>query len=191
MQTTNPKPWPLISSKEVAEFGLFAVRELCATSPRTGLDLNFHVIDLPDLLQVVPLTVDGDLLMIRQFRHGNRRIGLEFPGGLLDAQDSSPAAGALRELQEETGYTGGNIWPLGELGPLPALTANRCLFFLSTGVVAAGGQNLDAGEDIEVVLVKPAAFHGLIANGEINNMTSVAALALAQTNPAFREFITQ
>lgn len=191
MSFENPKDWPLVSSREVATFSMFAVHELRATSPRTGAEMDFHVVHLPDLLLVVPLTEDGKLVMIRQYRHGNRKVGLEFPGGMLDAADPSPREGAIRELREETGYVGGEIWPLGELDPQPAFVANACQFFAAIGVQPTAIQDLDDGEDIAVELVDPGEADKLIAGGEINNVTSVAALTLARADQRFREMTGQ
>ncbi|MBU0515381.1 MAG: NUDIX hydrolase, partial [Proteobacteria bacterium] len=103
------KDWPLVSSEPIRDVGLFRLTRDRAVNPRTGRERDFFVIHLPDWLQVVPLTADGRLVLVRQYRHAGRRVGLEVPGGLLDPEDPGPAEAAARELREETGYGGGRM----------------------------------------------------------------------------------
>ncbi len=176
------RPWPLIASEPVFDAGLFQVTRDRVRSPRTGGERDFHLLHMADWLLVVPLTTDGKLVLVRQYRHGSRAIGLEVPGGLHDGAGEGPEKGAIREVAEETGYGNGGepLVFLGELRPQPALLANRAWIYLAEGLRPVAGQNLDAGEDIEVVLVDPREIPERIANGEINNAMTVAALSLAQ-----------
>lgn len=174
------KPWPLQSSEPLADLGLFKVTRDRATSPRTGQDRDFFVIHMPDWLQVVPITEEGSLLLVRQYRHGSRQVGLEVPGGLLDRQDPDPASAAARELREETGYGGGQMHDLGCFWPQPAMLANQVHFFAATGLTVQGDLQQDGGEDLEVVLVEPGQVERLMEQGEIQNVMTVTALGLAQ-----------
>ncbi|HEX7156200.1 MAG TPA: hypothetical protein VF229_03240, partial [Burkholderiaceae bacterium] len=79
-----PAPWPLLRSQAVFDAGLFSVSRDRARSPRTGGEHDFHVVHMADWLMVVPLTADGRLVLVRQYRHGSRAISLELPGGLHD-----------------------------------------------------------------------------------------------------------
>jgi 8-oxo-dGTP pyrophosphatase MutT (NUDIX family) len=174
------RPWPLIASEQVFDAGLFKVTRDRACSPRTGEERNFDVLHMVDWLMVVPLTSDGRLILVRQYRHGTREAGLEVPGGLHDAADVRPEEGAARELAEETGYGNGKLVLLGELRPQPALLSNRARIYLATNVQRLAEPNLDAGEDIEVVLIDPHEVPARIRGGEITNAMTVAALGLAR-----------
>jgi len=173
------RPWPLLASEPVLDLGLFRVTRDRARSPRTDQPRDFYVVHMADWLMVVPLTADGKLVLIRQYRHGAREAGLEVPGGLHDRAGEQPAQGAVRELAEETGYGGGEVSLLGALRPQPALLANRAWIYLARGVVPRAAPAPDAGEDLEVVLVDPRDVPSRITGGEIANAMSVAALALA------------
>lgn len=173
------RPWEPLGSDEVLEAGWLRVTRERARSPRTGGALDFHVVHMPDWLLVVPVTAVGRLVMVRQYRHASRRVGLEVPGGLLGRGDAHPEEGAARELAEETGYGGAPLAWLGTLMPQPALLANRVHIYLAQPVAPVAARQLDAGEDIEVVLVHPDRVGALVASGEIHNAMTVTALALA------------
>lgn len=175
------RPWPLVGSEPVLDAGLLKVIRDRAHSPRTGNERDFHVIRMADWLMVVPLTAKKKLVMVRQYRHGSREIGLEVPGGLHDGDQSkeSPSEGAARELAEETGYSGGSWELLGRLRPQPAMFSNHVWIYLARDVRLTGSPELDAGEDIEVELVDASEVPARIAGGEISNAMTVAALGLA------------
>ena len=179
------KPWPLVSSEPLSDLGFFQLSRDRARSPRTGDERDFLVIHMPDWLQVVALTKDGQLVLVRQYRHASRSIGLEVPGGLLEAGDPDPARAALRELKEETGYGGGQVKDLAVVWPQPALLANQAHFFAAQGVELEGSQEQDAGEDLEVVLATPAEAEAMITRGEIHNAMSIMALGLARQAGVF------
>ncbi|MBI2753514.1 MAG: NUDIX hydrolase [Betaproteobacteria bacterium] len=174
------RPWPLIASEQVFDAGLFRVTRDRACSPRTGEERYFDVVHMVDWLMVVPLTIDGRLVLVRQYRHGSREAGLEVPGGLHDAADARPEEGAARELAEETGYGEGNLMLLGDLRPQPALLSNRACIYLAKNVRRLAEPKLDAGEDIEVVLIDRREVPARISGGEITNAMTIAALGLAR-----------
>ena len=75
-------------------------------------------------MNIVALTRDEHLVLVRQFRHGSRTVTLEIPGGLIDPGET-PAQAAGRELLEETGFRAGRLEDLGSINPNPALFGNR------------------------------------------------------------------
>jgi len=171
--------WPLIASRPVYDAGLFQVSCDRARSPRTGREHDFHVLHMVDWLMVVPLTAQGELVLVRQYRHGSRQMSLELPGGLHDGANEAAQAGAARELAEETGYGGGELFWLGDLRPQPALLSNRLRVYLARGLRPTMAPALDAGEDIEVVPIDVCEVSTRIARGDIDNAMAIAALAMA------------
>ena len=99
----SPKPWKLISSREEAAYSIFNLRIDRALSPRTNASHDFYVLESADWVNVIPVTPEKEIVLIRQYRHGLREVTLEIPGGLVEDSDSSLEA-ARRELREETGY---------------------------------------------------------------------------------------
>lgn len=174
------RPWPRLASQPVFDAGLFRVTRERTRSPRTGGERDVYVVHMADWLMTVPFTAQGELVLVRQYRHGSGEASLEVPGGLHDATKEPPEQGAARELAEETGYGDGVLSFLGELRPQPALLSNRVRIYLAQGIRRTAAPQPDAGEDIEVVLLDPREVPARIASGEINNAMTVTALALAR-----------
>ena len=139
-----------------------------------------QLLQMVDWLMVVPVTDDGKLVLVRQYRHGSRTMSLEVPGGLHDVKTQTPQAGAARELAEETGYGGGEWSLLGVLSPQPAMFANRAHVYFARNVRRIAEPQPDAGEDIEPILIDRASMEAMVTGGEITNAMSIAALALAR-----------
>lgn len=133
--------------------------------------------EFTDWVNVIPLTADNEVVMVRQFRHGIEDFTLEIPGGMVDPEDTDPCSAAQRELWEETGYGSADIVRLGEVHPNPALQKNRCFSFLARDVRPTRKPQLDGTEEIEVVLVPRAEIAGRIAGGEISHALVIAAFA--------------
>jgi len=169
-----PEPWPLVRSTPDKSYRVFSVRTDTARSPRTGKEHDFYVIESADWVNVIPLTSDTQVVMVRQYRHGTRQIGLEIPGGLVNPRDT-PMDTARKELLEETGYQAEEITLIGTAHPQPAVLNNRQLTFLATNVQKKAALNLDEGEDIEVVLIPLSEIPRLIREGEITNAMVILA----------------
>ena len=90
-----------------------------------------------DWVLALPVTDDGRLVMVRQYRFGTRDLSTEAPGGIMEAGED-PRVTAARETEEETGFAGGRARLLGTCAPNPAIQANRCHFVLLEGVRPTG-----------------------------------------------------
>jgi 8-oxo-dGTP pyrophosphatase MutT (NUDIX family) len=170
------KPWEKISSQPLGDYRVFSVRSDKAVSPRTQAAHDFYVIDCGNWVNVIALTPDKQLVMIEQYRHGSNTIELEIPGGIIDAQDASPEAAAVRELREETGYEGQFARRIGEVFPNPAIMSNTCFTVLVQNCHCLHPVEFDQGEDLATRLVPLSAVPALVESGEVRHSLVVAAL---------------
>ncbi|NBB85909.1 MAG: NUDIX domain-containing protein [Bacteroidetes bacterium] len=173
-----PEPWPLLNRALRGDYRVFTVHEETSRAPATGASHHFYVIDSPDWVNVVPVTPDGHLVFVRQYRHGTKEVTLEIPGGMVDPGDDGPAAAGLRELREETGYTSDRVVDLGVVEPNPAIQSNRCYTVLAADAYRAGPPQPDGTEDLDVVLIDPATVPQRIRSGDITHALVVAAFYL-------------
>ena len=116
-------------------------------------------------IATVALTPDGQIILTRQYRHALRAVITDLPAGRLDAGEE-PIEGAQRELEEETGYRPGRIIYLGKFYQFPStIDVPTHLFFADD--LTATRQNLDEGEELEVVCMPVHEVLAMIERGEI------------------------
>jgi len=168
------KPWPCIRSQPKQSFRVFSIRTDTTISPRTGTEHDFYIIESRDWINIIPLTADDRVVMVKQYRHGSREITLEIPGGLVDPGDT-PKKAACRELLEETGYQAKDWLKVGVVNPNPAIFNNRCYTFMARNVQKVRDPMPDQTEDIEVVLIPLFDIPELIRKRKIDHAMVITA----------------
>ena len=136
---------------------------------------TFITLHSSDWVNIIPVTPEGEVVLIKQWRHGSEDWAVEIPGGLVDPGET-PIDAAVRELEEETGYKAREITLLGKVNPNPALFDNTCHTYLALVDSQPGEPHLDAGESIEVFRVKAPDLPAMVSSGEIDHCIVVAAL---------------
>jgi len=126
----------------------------------------YHVVELSDWVNVLAVTSEQEVVLVREYRHGTAEITLELPSGTVEAGEA-PLATAQRELQEETGY-GGGVWRMtASFAANPARQNNIVSTYLAIGVTALGPPRPEAGEIIEVVRMTLLALLAGLADGSL------------------------
>jgi len=175
-------PAPSLTTRGLTRYSVFDVEELVSDSVHVGREYLYHVVRCPDWACVVPITTDGRIVLVRQFRAGVRAITLEPPGGLVEP-GQTPEQTAARELLEETGYAG-QIERLGWVHPNPAILNNRVHLFVARDASCVTEPTFDGkGEFCEVARFTPAQVARCMTQGDITHVIGLAALSAALRIP--------
>ncbi|AGA25222.1 NUDIX hydrolase [Singulisphaera acidiphila] len=154
---------------------LFRMRRERFRSRTSGRVHGFYVMHLADAVNVVALTPDRQLVLVRQFRAGSARDSLETPGGLLEAGEKALEAGP-RELLEETGYAGDAPLLLGTVWSNPSIMTSRSTTIVVPNVRRVAEPRLDPYEELVVELVPARAIPEMIRDGRIDHSLVVGGL---------------
>jgi 8-oxo-dGTP pyrophosphatase MutT (NUDIX family) len=172
---SRPRRWKALETEALQDCAVFRVSRTLTESPHTGKRHSFFRIDSPDWVNVVPVTTSGEIVMVRQYRHGLRDVTLEIPGGLIDPGES-PEQAAARELLEETGYRAGRLAALGSVSPNPALFGNRLFAFAAHACERVAPVANESTEETVVELLQPRELRRLLREGRIDHGLAMAAL---------------
>jgi 8-oxo-dGTP pyrophosphatase MutT (NUDIX family) len=172
----KPRKWKTLKTESVYSTPIFDLHRRSSRHPRRG-SRDFFVLHAPHWVNIIPITRGGQVVMVRQYRHGIASFTLEIPGGMMDPTDRDPMAAARREMLEETGYDSDDIIELGWVHPNPAIMPNNCYLFAARNAHRVGRQHLDANEETEVVLVPAEKIKRMIAAGRITHALVIAAFA--------------
>lgn len=140
--------WNTESKKTILSTVVFDVTsQHCISSEK--LEGDYIVCDTKDWVTVIPEN-NNQILMVKQWRHGEKSLSIEFPGGVIE-KGEAPEKAALRELEEETGAKPGKLIKLGSVNPNPALFSNHFHVYLAQDLTFTGKQNLDSDEYINCI----------------------------------------
>ncbi len=127
---------------------------------------------------VVPVTDDGDIVCVRQYRYSIAQVLLEIPAGKLDSSEEDPMSAVLRELREETGATCKELISLGEYYGSPAIMGERIYMYLAKGL-EFGDMDLDEDEFLECVRIPAKELEDMIYSGKVTDGKTQAAVLKA------------
>ena len=158
--------WKKITSKKVFEDRWFKARADACQFPDGRIIDPYYVVELPNWANAVVVTSNNEIVLVKQYRYPVDAVTLELPGGVInDGED--PMLAALRETQEETGYTSNQIQLICKTAPNPAINDNTAYFYLIENAVPTEHTNPDFFEDIEVVLYSKSDFIQLLQQNKI------------------------
>jgi 8-oxo-dGTP pyrophosphatase MutT (NUDIX family) len=141
--------WKIISSEYISAHKYFTARkDKCETTEGKIID-EYFVVELPETACAVAITQEGEVLMVKQYRHPIEETLLEIPGGFVDENESAEET-IRRELKEETGYEFSSILHVGKIAANPGVLNNFTQLFLAQGGVKTSAQKLDKNEDLEI-----------------------------------------
>ena len=139
---------------------------------------RYLVSEGPDVVMMFPVTPEGQVIFVEQYKHGMGMLSLDLPAGYMDESDPSPLFAAQRELEEETGYRSERWTHLGSLFMSPNRSRGQIHYFLAEDCRPAGQQHLDPTEELRVYLRRLEDIPGMMVDGSVRTISSIAGMAL-------------
>lgn len=167
--------WTENSKNELLRTPIATISETLSTAS-DGQKHKYIVIDCRDWVIVIP-EHNGNFLMVKQWRHGEKALSTEFPGGVID-DGETPEQGARRELLEETGCTANKLTFLGKMNPNPAFMCNHVHVFVAEDLVQTGSRHLDSDEYLDSFEMPVEEVMKKAASKEMPHALMAAALSL-------------
>ena len=171
--------WKTIASEYLFSDLWFKVRKDKCETPQGKIIDPYYVYEFPTWVSAVPVTEDGRIIMVRQYRHALGETIIEIPGGCVDDTDENFETAIARELKEETGYTFSSYEYLGKISANPSTNNNLLHMFLARGGKLTGKQELDGNEEIDVELFTIDEVKQLLRENKIIQSMHVACILYA------------
>jgi len=171
--------WKILSSEYLFNDLWFKVRKDICETPGGKIINPYYVYEFPNWVTAVPVTEDGKIILVHQYRHALGEMCLEIPGGCVDDTDKNFEDAIARELLEETGYSFSSYEYLGKISANPSTNNNLMHMFLAKGGKKISEQKLDGNEEIEVELFSMDEVKQLLKENKIIQAMHVTCLVYA------------
>jgi 8-oxo-dGTP pyrophosphatase MutT (NUDIX family) len=168
--------WRLLRQQPLARDKFIEVFENDYELPDGKRMEGYIVLREHDSVQIVALTPEREILLVRQYRVGADDFLYECPAGFLEAGETNPLERAQDELREETGYEADEWHDLGGFYPSPHRLRKTEYCFLALGARQAGDQQLDQTESVTWESMPLDAVRQMVLDGRITAAHTLALL---------------
>lgn len=144
-----------------------------------GKTITHTTIVHPGATVILPLTQDGNIILINQFRPSLKKWLLELPAGTIENAEEIEQC-AKRELEEETGYSAKQMIPLGQVTPLAGFCDEIQYLFVAKELEKTCRYECDEDEVIEVITLSVEQLEQKIISGEVTDAKTIACLSKAK-----------
>lgn len=175
----SPQKWTLISANDVSPSKWFPIEERTYKLPDGRIVNDFSVTTLADVAMIIPVTKDGKIIMVNQFKPSFDDVILEFPAGRTEPNTTLEET-ALRELEEEAGIKTGVLEYFATLAGFVTKGTEKVSCFLARDIEINSQQKLDEIEDIEIMIFNPEEIDQFIYENKIQAAITVAAWTVAK-----------
>jgi 8-oxo-dGTP pyrophosphatase MutT (NUDIX family) len=142
--------WKTVDSKYLVNDRWLKLRADTCLTPDGDTIGPWYVLEYSDWISCLAIDRDDNVILLRHYRHGVDEYVPEIVGGGVDPEDESPKIAAIRELQEEIGYEGGELYSVGEAFANPSNQTNTMHVFLAVGGACTHERLKEIGADFVV-----------------------------------------
>jgi 8-oxo-dGTP pyrophosphatase MutT (NUDIX family) len=174
------KRWKLLSSQDISPSPWFPLEKRTYEMPSGKIVDDFYITSLADVALIVPITKQGTVVLVKQFKQGVDEITLEFPAGRKEPHHKDLLETAIEELAEETGIRTANLTYFATIAGFTTKASEKVKCYMAFDVEVGGKQNLDENEAIEVVEFSKEQVDQLIFDGKMLSAISISAWILAK-----------
>ncbi|WP_017731153.1 NUDIX hydrolase [Nafulsella turpanensis] len=168
--------WKKLASEYIYQDQWLTVRKDKVALPEGPTIPSYYVLEYPNWVNVIGINVEGELILVRQYRHGLERISYELCAGVSDMADASPLETAKREMLEETGYGGGKWQEWMVVSANPGTHSNLTYCYLATELELVREPELEETEQLTVHLFSVDEVKQLLNDGAIVQALHAAPL---------------
>ena len=172
------RKWSILESKQGYQKKWLTVTEDRCLLPDGAIIDPYLSIAVPDFCNIIMVTPEEEVILVRQYRHAARIVSLELPGGMIEPGED-PAIAAKREMEEETGFQTNDFQFLYKIHPNPPLESNLAYFYIAKNALPTGKVALDPFEDIELVFLHREAFMQKLLHHEFQHGVQLSAMYAA------------
>ena len=197
------KPWKLLNTEYLVDAPWLKVAKEKCELPNGKVIDDFYTLWQPDWVLILARTAEGKWVMTEQYRHGSGKIALEFPAGIID-KGETPEQAALRELQEECGYSlderretrdergetrdERSLVYLGVFPVNPDRHRGKFHVVFIDGVIKNGSTHFDSTEEIESCEMSDEELQKKMADGSFNHPLQMAGYLKFKLEVGSRKF---
>ena len=172
------RPWETLSSTMALDEKWFPVRKDTVRLPSGKVVDDYFVWESPHIVTVIPVTPEGKLVLVQQYRHAMKKIMTQFPAGAVDKKESLESA-ARREMEEEAGYVCDELFHLGQFAPDATKMTGVMDIFIGLNAKPEGHKHYDEQEESRVIVRTIEEIWELIEGSEVQMLLMPASLSLA------------
>jgi ADP-ribose pyrophosphatase len=169
--------WKTLTSKVVLKNPWWTYKMDSFQIPN-GVSGEYHYVHTEGSSMIIPVTEDGRLVLVNQYRYLCNRESIEFPCGGVKPGKTHPEMAKL-ELEEETGYRSDDFEFIGEFNPFNGVTNEFCSVYVARNLHPSSPMP-DLTEEFEIVFKTPDEIETLIRAKQIWDGMTLAAWAIAK-----------
>ena len=170
--------WKVLSSENISKHQYFTARKDVCEMPDGKIVPAYYVVEIPESVCAMAITEQGEVILVKQYRHPVGEVLTELPGGFID-KGEDPQTAIERELLEETGYEFSQVNLVGKVAGNPGILSGYTHLFVASGGRKVAGQSLDANEEIDILLTPVEEVRAMLQRNEFPQALHVSCLLYA------------